>query len=154
VVVAWGSGGTVYARRLGQRLPLGPLRSITGRADTGGQPAVAYQPRAREWLVAWSGVGPESPVDDEGNPVAGIFGQHMSTYFLRKLGPDDFPISEKLTTTIPDDPPTEFVHAQSEPAIAADSTSRNYLVAWTADYVETEGRFHGEIRRVTAEPPR
>jgi hypothetical protein len=152
-VVAWGSGGTVYARRLGRRLSGGPLRRISGPADTGGNPAVAYQPRAREWLVAWNGFGPESPVDDDGNPVRGIFGQHMSTYFRRELGPDSFPISETLVTKVPEDP-AHYFHQQGDPAVAADGTSRRYLIAWTADYFDTAGDLRTEVRRVTAEPPR
>jgi hypothetical protein len=160
-VVSWADDDAVRARRLGRRLSLGPVRRVSGpAADTAGgaggltgrSTSVAYQPRANEWLVAWSGTGPESPIGPGGARIAGVFGQHLSTYLLRERGPDDFPISETVTTPIPSAP--DVVHRQSAPAVAADPTSRDYLVAWETDFFATEGRSSIFARRATSEPPR
>jgi hypothetical protein len=65
---------------------------------------------------------------------------------LRERGPDDFPISE---TVAPD-----LFHAQSSPDLAADSTSRKYLAAWSVDFYDTAGQVRIFMRRIAAEPPR
>jgi hypothetical protein len=155
--VAWSDAEGTYARRIGQRPSLGAPRTVSGPDNhhapavefsvPGRSTAIAYQPQAREWLVAWSGTGPESPIDDvTGAQVESIFGQHLSGPRLRERGPDDFPISQSV-------PPDRF-HPQSSPALAADPTSRKYLAVWSTDFTVTAGLVRVSMRRIVAEPPR
>jgi hypothetical protein len=152
--ISWADADAVHARLLRRRLSLGAPRTVSGpdnhplAAPFGVAPrftAIGYQPRAREWLVAWSGTGPESPVDRSGRRVESVFGQHLSERRLRERGPDDFPISEAVERH-------DFL-AQSGPALAADTTSRKYLAVWSADFSLVAGFSSVYMRRITAEPP-
>lgn len=145
--VVWPDEQGVRVRTLsGRRLAASPVRTISSPGQLYPQGvAIAFHPVAREWLVAWAGIGPESPVTPDGGRAATIFGQHLSRRGARETGPDDFPISELVGI----DP--RFPLPQSRPTVAADSNSPRYLAVWEADFTSNSGQIHLYARRIVAE---
>jgi Ca2+-binding RTX toxin-like protein len=86
-------------------------------------PAIAYNPAANEYLVAWE--ADDLTIDDEFE----IYGQRLSATGA-EVGADDFRISEAGTDG-------DAERDALEPAIAYNPAANQYLVSWRADGLST-----------------
>ena len=145
-VVTWANSSGVYARALvGEDATPTRLRRI---APEGRDSAIAYNARARQYLVVWTAgcqtiVCGASGTGQPGQGPSMIRGQHL-TRVLQEIGPDDFQISNPVTRPGWPAAPNQFT-----PAVAADSTSPAYLAAWTLEIDPVFGFFSVLGRRLT-----
>ncbi len=91
------------------------------------EPALAYHPEAREYLVVWDGdfrrPGPECPQTPPAERE--IFGQRLDGSLTTPVGPA-FAISQS-------GPVCDATHKASSPAAAFDAASGDYVVVWYGD---------------------
>lgn len=133
----------IYAQRVSASgTPQGPALRISdmGSSDTNGSfdansPAITYNSSDDSFLVAWRG-------DDDsagfGNGDVEIWGQRLaySSGALVETGTNDFNISNMRGT-----PADTQRDARDGPAVAWNSVSNNFLVAWGGDGLGTDNEF-------------
>jgi hypothetical protein len=127
-------------RRLGGRIRVsaqGPDGATAWRAS---EPTVAYNPVAREYLVAWQ--GRIATTDPFGEKVE-IWSRRLSAAGARLGGSDDTQVSD---TGLEDSNSYDALN----PSIAADTTTGEYLVVWEADDVGVDDEFEIMGQRLDA----
>lgn len=136
-LVVWSDGYEIFARRvgstgalLGRELRVSYMGPPGDSAWRTWDPAVAYSPRAGQYLVVWQSGG-EHPDAYPGGEW--IYGQHM-TRDGREVGTPDFAVSGTDRSTYP--------------AVAAFTDASDFLVGWAGD-----GGEQAWARRVTAAAP-
>jgi Ca2+-binding RTX toxin-like protein len=100
------------------------------------EPAIAYNPAANEYLVAWK--ADDLPTDEEFE----IFGQRLSATGA-EVGADDFRISSVGTDG-------DKTRDPVEPAIASSPAANEYLVSWRADDLATRDEDEIFAQRLSA----
>lgn len=132
----------VFAQRLDAAADdLGPDQriSVTGADGDATRdvftPTVAYNAKTNEYLVAWQ--ADALATDDEFE----IFGQRLSATVTAAATPI------RISTTASDG---DANRAATEPSIAANSSTGEYLVGWHADGLATDNEFEVFAQRLSA----
>ena len=125
-------GYEVYGQRLGPTgVKIGPRVRISNTTDAGsdrgvGNPAVAYSPQSKRYLVVWQGDGLANDGEFE------IFGQLISD--TGAVVGSDFRISNAL------DSPNGSLSDAEFPDVAYNSAANQFLVTWDADQGAVNGQ--------------